>query len=206
MNQTLVYLLLGLGLLLPVLGALGLRALSNRLNNVQFTAAAALLFVVAIASVLVLSRSNAANLRIGNLTLLLPLTGAPANVPLLPPGVPVDEGPPALPTEVAPPTTVAPTPRPSLTITPTPAPPTATVEPPTATPEPPTATPEPPTATPEPPTAAPSEPRRYTIQPGDTLRGIAEQFGVSVEAILQANNLTPAQGDALQVGQELIIP
>jgi LysM repeat protein len=44
------------------------------------------------------------------------------------------------------------------------------------------------------------------VAPGDSLRSIAEKFSVSVDAILQANNLTPAQGDALRVGQELVIP
>jgi len=38
------------------------------------------------------------------------------------------------------------------------------------------------------------------------LRGIAEKFGVSVQAIIDANKLTPQQADSLRVGQELIIP
>ncbi|NTV65616.1 MAG: LysM peptidoglycan-binding domain-containing protein, partial [Oscillochloris sp.] len=54
----------------------------------------------------------------------------------------------------------------------------------------------------EPPTGG----RRYTVQAGDSLRSIAEQFNVTIEALLQANQMTPAQGDALQVGQELVIP
>jgi len=71
----------------------------------------------------------------------------------------------------------------------------------------PTATPEP-TVTPEPTaTLAPqSGSRRYVVQPGDTLRAIAERNGVTVEALLRANNLTPAAADNLRVGQELIIP
>lgn len=72
--------------------------------------------------------------------------------------------------------------------------------------EPPSPTPEPPSPTPEPPTPEPAAPRTYTVQPGDTLRSIAAQFDVEVEALLAANDLTPAQGDALRVGQELIIP
>jgi LysM repeat protein len=44
------------------------------------------------------------------------------------------------------------------------------------------------------------------VQPGDTLRTIAERNGVTVEALLRANNLTPAAADNLRVGQELIIP
>jgi LysM repeat protein len=49
-------------------------------------------------------------------------------------------------------------------------------------------------------------PRRYTIEPGDTLRDIAERFGVSIAAILEANGLTPEQADSLRPGQEIIIP
>ncbi|HEU5087482.1 MAG TPA: LysM peptidoglycan-binding domain-containing protein, partial [Roseiflexaceae bacterium] len=55
-------------------------------------------------------------------------------------------------------------------------------------------------------TPAPAAERRYTVQPGDTLRSIAEQFNVSVAALLEANDLTPAQADNLRPGQELIIP
>ena len=61
------------------------------------------------------------------------------------------------------------------------------------------------------PPAAPPGPTRplvsvlkYTVQPGDTLRTIAEQFGVSVGALLAANQL--ADPDALAVGQALAIP
>ena len=45
---------------------------------------------------------------------------------------------------------------------------------------------------------------RYTVQEGDTLSGIAEMFGVTWDAIIQANNLQSQ--DAIFVGQELIIP
>ncbi|MFP4437788.1 MAG: LysM peptidoglycan-binding domain-containing protein [Chloroflexaceae bacterium] len=83
---------------------------------------------------------------------------------------------------------------------------TATAEPPSATPEPPSATLEPPGATPEPEPPAEPEPRTYTVEPGDTLRSIAAQFDVSVEALLEANDLTPEEADALRVGQELVIP
>jgi LysM repeat protein len=44
----------------------------------------------------------------------------------------------------------------------------------------------------------------YTVQEGDTLSGIAEMFGVSWDAIIQANNLQSQ--DAIFVGQELLIP
>jgi LysM repeat protein len=44
----------------------------------------------------------------------------------------------------------------------------------------------------------------YTVQEGDTLSGIAEMYGVSWDAIIQANNLQSQ--DAIYVGQELVIP
>lgn len=44
----------------------------------------------------------------------------------------------------------------------------------------------------------------YTVQEGDTLSGIAEMFGVTWDAIIQANNLQSQ--DAIFVGQELLIP
>ena len=72
------------------------------------------------------------------------------------------------------------------------------------------ATPEPTAAPPTeaPPTAAPapSARRTYTVQPGDTLLSIARQFNTTVTAIVEANNLTAEQADALRVGQELVIP
>jgi LysM repeat protein len=44
----------------------------------------------------------------------------------------------------------------------------------------------------------------YTVQAGDTLSGIAQTYGVSVQEIVEANNL--ANPDMLNVGQNLIIP
>jgi LysM repeat protein len=44
----------------------------------------------------------------------------------------------------------------------------------------------------------------YAVQAGDSLSGIAFQFDVTVEDLMQANGLTDA--DLLFVGQELIIP
>jgi LysM repeat protein len=44
----------------------------------------------------------------------------------------------------------------------------------------------------------------YVVQEGDTLSGIADMFGVTWDAIIQANNLQSQ--DAIFVGQELVIP
>lgn len=57
-------------------------------------------------------------------------------------------------------------------------------------------------ATPDP--AAPPIPRIHVVQDGENLTIIATNFGVTVEEILAVNNL--ANGDLLQVGQQLIIP
>jgi lysozyme len=53
-------------------------------------------------------------------------------------------------------------------------------------------------------TKVPAQSIVYTVQLGDTLGGIAKEFGVSAEAIIQANSL--ADPDVLMVGQELKIP
>ena len=44
----------------------------------------------------------------------------------------------------------------------------------------------------------------YVVADGDTLSGIAEMFGVTWDAIIQANNLQSQ--DSIFVGQELLIP
>jgi LysM repeat protein len=44
----------------------------------------------------------------------------------------------------------------------------------------------------------------YIVRSGDTLSGLANQYGTTVEAILAANGL--ADPNALQIGQALIIP
>ncbi|MBI4300447.1 MAG: LysM peptidoglycan-binding domain-containing protein [Chloroflexi bacterium] len=56
------------------------------------------------------------------------------------------------------------------------------------------------------PTPAPpqSEKSVYVVQPGDNLNAIAQQFGVTVEAIVKANGL--ADPNVLSVGQSLNIP
>lgn len=63
----------------------------------------------------------------------------------------------------------------------------------------------PPNATPFPTIAPqPREPQMHTVQTGETLGSIAQLYGVSVEDILAANNLTDP--NMLSVGQQLIIP
>jgi murein DD-endopeptidase MepM/ murein hydrolase activator NlpD len=49
-----------------------------------------------------------------------------------------------------------------------------------------------------------TEAEQYTVQPGDTLGQIAVRFGVSVEQIVQENEL--ANANLLEVGQALVIP
>ena len=44
----------------------------------------------------------------------------------------------------------------------------------------------------------------YEVQPGDTLRDVAQRYGVSPESIAQASNLSNA--NVLTVGQTLTIP
>lgn len=59
-----------------------------------------------------------------------------------------------------------------------------------------------PTATPKAlPTAAPVT---YVVKAGDTLSGIADMFGITVDDIVRVNNI--ADPNALQVGQVLTIP
>lgn len=60
-----------------------------------------------------------------------------------------------------------------------------------------------PTATPQA-TPATGGPTTYVVESGDTLSEIAAIFGVTVEAIMEANGLT--RPEVLQVGQTLIIP
>ena len=52
--------------------------------------------------------------------------------------------------------------------------------------------------------APPVTPTTYAVQAGDTLYSIARKHGVSVDAVLWANNLTDA--NVLKQGQKLVIP
>lgn len=65
----------------------------------------------------------------------------------------------------------------------------------------------PPTWTPISPTATPMGLcPTYFVQAGDTIVAIAEQAGVTFNALLKANNLTEESVSLLQIGQELLIP
>lgn len=106
---------------------------------------------------------------------------------------------------VPPPPTALPTVDPNATPTAT-LPPAATFTPgPSPTPAPPTLTPSPlPSPTPlASPTAQPDGRILYTVQTGDTLINLADQFGVSLEDLYAWNNLLP--NSLLSVGQTLII-
>jgi len=61
-----------------------------------------------------------------------------------------------------------------------------------------------PTVTPAPPTATPGETVVHVVGNGETLSEIAAHYGVSTQAIMEANGLTDA--DLIVAGQELIIP
>lgn len=52
--------------------------------------------------------------------------------------------------------------------------------------------------------SAPAQPRYYTVQSGDTLFRIALNYGVTVQAIMTANNLSSA--NLIYAGQRLLIP
>ena len=61
-----------------------------------------------------------------------------------------------------------------------------------------------PTATPE--ATSESGPATYTVKDGDTATGIAEAFGVTLQALADANEVTIAELNNIFVGQELNIP
>lgn len=55
------------------------------------------------------------------------------------------------------------------------------------------------------PAAAPAA-ASYTIQPGDTLFGIARKLNVAPDALMQVNGITPETADALKAGDILKLP
>lgn len=199
MAQWMLLSLLFAALVLPIIGAAVLRLSWAYLGERARAVLAIAIFGITFGALFMLARSDIASLRVAGLTVLLPIA-APVEAPTLPPQI--------LETPLAPDPDITPTPtpspRPDPTFTPRPtSTPTATVTPTASA----TATPEP-TAPPEPTTAPAPQggQRRYTVQPGDTLRSIAETNGVSVDALLRANNLTPQDADNLRIGQELVIP
>ncbi len=86
--------------------------------------------------------------------------------------------------------TLPPTSTPAFDLTPTPAPTDAE--------------PDTPTPTPTSPAQPVGTPLTHTVGAGETLGGIALQYGVGVEALMAENGL--ASGDFIQEGQELTIP
>ena len=61
-----------------------------------------------------------------------------------------------------------------------------------------------PTQPPPQPTTEPAAPLEHVVEPGETLSTIAEAFGVTVEAIVAANEIE--NPDLIAVGERLIIP
>jgi LysM repeat protein len=61
-----------------------------------------------------------------------------------------------------------------------------------------------PQGTPAPAVTGSAETTTYTVRAGDTLTEIAARFNVSVESIMQANNISDP--DSIREGQELVIP
>ncbi len=55
-------------------------------------------------------------------------------------------------------------------------------------------------------TQLPGTGRPYRIESGDTLHHIARKHGVSLQALMKANNLTPESADKLRAGSTIIIP
>jgi LysM repeat protein len=62
------------------------------------------------------------------------------------------------------------------------------------------------TATPEPTPIPEPTPQLYVIKEGDTLSGIARQFGLTLDELLAANEETIENPDRIAVGDEIIIP
>jgi LysM repeat protein len=193
-------------LLLPTCGALLARVLERRSATRAAQLIGALGFAGAVACVFALQWTPIDAASLGRMTIFLPssdIVVAQDSFVEIPTAVPTARVIPPTATRTARPT-ATPTTEPTATVEPTATP--TTPPPPTEVPPtqiPPTEAPPPP---PPEPTTPPTQARRYVVQSGDTLRGIAEQFNVSVGAILRYNGLSAEDGDNLRPGQELLIP
>ncbi len=198
-----IYLLIVL--VAPLLIVVLLRFLRTRMSAIPFYSIGGILFALVGLVVIVLVRGNQPTVQFGNLVVIRP-QGVDVAVRQndIPPEIP--EQPIVEPTSPVRVPEQSSTPAPSATASPRPTASATATTAATST-APPTPTSEP-TATLEPTNTPVPQPqtRRYTVQPGDTLGKIALRFDVSVADILEANDLTPSQGDALQVGDVLIIP
>ena len=214
MSQDYVNVLLIVALILPFVGAMGIRVLSKMLAPRVTIIVAAVTAVVIVSAVLSLASVTVNSIRFANLTLLLPVapsidrssdyadavmdeellventtpTIVPAvtdtPIPTLEPTIVISDTATLTDTTILTDTTVL---TDSTTITDT-----TVID--TPTPE--------PTADP---TAAAVSGRTYVVQSGDSLLYIATQFNVSVKQILNANPQM-TNPDNLAIGQELKIP
>ncbi|NJK79414.1 MAG: hypothetical protein HC914_05715 [Chloroflexaceae bacterium] len=119
MSQALVLLLLFLALVVPIIGALAVRLLADRLSEEYTVMASVLVVAVAIISVFALANRNIDRIQIGNLNLVLPVARPAAMIEA------IEAAPPELPATPLPPTdtplpTATPSPSPSATATTTP--------------------------------------------------------------------------------------
>lgn len=200
MEQLTILLLLGV-LLLPVLGAIASRLIGRgaitRASRVVGIAG----FAGAIACLIGLRQMPIDTASLGQLAIFLPsdTIAIPRDAFIEMPSAPAIAAipDPTATVRVQPTRTTEPTTEPTSTPT---AEPTDT-----AIPEP-TSTTAPTEAPPEPASPPVAEVRRYVVQEGDTLRAIAEQFDVTVDAIIRYNGLTEEEADSLQLDQELLIP
>lgn len=220
MSQDYVNLLLIVALILPFVGAIGIRVLSKMLAPRITIIVAAVTAVVIVSAVLSLASVTINSIRFANLTLLLPVAPSidrssdyadaimdeellventtptvvldvtETPIPTLEPTIVISDTATLTDTLVLTDTTIL-TDTTTLTDTAT-LTDTTVLE---------TPTPEPTVA----PTAAAASGRTYVVQSGDSLLSIATQFNVSVKQILNANP-EMTNPDNLAIGQELKIP
>jgi LysM repeat protein len=216
------WLLLGM-VLLPTLGAIAARLIARRADGALPRVVGGAGFGAAVLCAILLSRTPVDSESLGRLAIFLPSNDiriaresflGPLDEPNLTEAAPtptqefVINAPAPTPTSQASPTARArPTRVPTSTSAPTSTPDPTSVA--TTTPDPTSVPTRQPTAqptTPPPPAAPAGQPQRYEVEPGDTLRGIAERFNISVTRLLDYNGLTPEEGDSLRIGQILYIP